>query len=175
MDLITLGGGCFWCTEAIFQKLKGVVSVTPGYSGGHVVINPTYEQVATGKTRYAEVIQIKYDPTIISFEQILSVFFATHNPTTKNRQGSDVGTQYRSIIFFHSNEQKKQAIKYIENLEQSGIYKKVVTSVEPFKSFFKAEDSHINFYKNNPNYGYCKVVIDPKIEKLKKDYSKILK
>ena len=174
MEQITLGGGCFWCTEAVFQQLRGVNKVTPGYSGGHV-INPTYEQVKTGETKHAEVIQIEFDPSLISFEQILSVFFATHDPTTENRQGAAEGSQYRSVIFFNTNEQKQQAIKYIENLEQSGIYKKIITSVEPFSAFYKAEDYHKNFYLNNPNYGYCKVVIDPKIEKLKKDYSNILK
>jgi len=174
MEKIILGGGCFWCTEAVFQMLKGVITVTPGYSGG-LIINPTYEQVTKGETKHAEVIQVEYDPKIITFEQILSVFFATHNPTTANRQGADVGTQYRSIIFFNTNEQKKTAIKYIENLEQSGVYKNIVTSVEPFKEFYKAEKYHLDFYKTNPDYGYCKVVIDPKIEKLKDDYKELLK
>jgi len=174
MQQVTLGGGCFWCIEAIFQQLKGINKVTPGYSGG-IIINPTYEQVTSGETKHAEVIQIEFDSDIISFQDLLSVFFATHDPTTENRQGADVGTQYRSIIFFHTNDQKEQAIKYIENLEQSGLYKKIVTSVEPFTNFYKAESYHKNFYKNNPDYGYCKVVIDPKIEKLKKNYADKLK
>lgn len=173
MEKIILGGGCFWCTEAIFQQLKGVISVSSGYSGGNV-INPTYEQVTTGATKHAEVIQIEFDPNIISFEQILSVFFSTHDPTSENRQGADVGTQYRSIIFYNTEKQKEQAIKYIDNLEQIGVYKNVVTSVEPFTTFYKAEDYHKNFYLNNPNYGYCKVIIDPKIEKLKKDYENLI-
>ncbi|MDA1338382.1 MAG: peptide-methionine (S)-S-oxide reductase MsrA [bacterium] len=174
MEEIILGGGRFWCTEAIFQKLKGVNTVTPGYSGG-IVVNPPYEQVSSGETKHAEVIKVEYDPEIITLEQILSVFFTTHDPTTQNRQGADVGTEYRSIILFKTNKQKETAIRYIENLEKSGVYKKIVTSVEPFKDFFKAEDYHINFYKTNPDYGYCKFVIDPKIKKLRDNYNQLLK
>lgn len=170
METVTLAGGCFWCTEAIFKRLKGVISVEPGYSGGEVE-NPTYEQVSSGNTGYAEAIQIKFDLSIISFEKILEVFFATHDPTTLNRQGNDVGTQYRSVIFYHDEVQKEIAEKMITNLQKSGKYQNpIVTQIEPFKNFFKAENYHKDYFENNKDAPYCQLIIDPKIKKLMEDF-----
>jgi len=171
----TLAGGCFWCTEAIFQRLNGVKQVISGYSGGQLE-NPTYEQVSSGSTNHAEAIQIEFDPTIISFDTILDVFFATHDPTTLNQQGNDHGTQYRSAIFYHSDEQKETAEKKISQLTQDKHFDKpIVTEVTQFVNFFKAEDYHLNFYNRNKNYSYCNLVIDPKIQKLLKSYSSLVK
>ena len=171
----TFGNGCFWCTEAIFLRLKGVKSVMPGYSGGHVE-NPTYEEVCTGETGHAEAIQILYDPEVLSYDALLEVFWKTHDPTTKNRQGNDVGPQYRSIIFYHSSEQKRLAEAYKAKLDKEGIWKKpIVTEIEPFTRFWPAEDYHRNYYENNPSKGYCRVVITPKIEKFEKIFSDRLK
>lgn len=176
METVTLAGGCFWCTEAIFKRLKGVSSVTSGYAGGSSD-NPTYEQVSSGKTGHAEVIQIKFDPKIISFDKILEVFFATHDPTTLNRQGPDAGTEYRSVIFYYSEDQKKIAESSKEKLEKSGKFKDpVVTKIEPFKNFYPAENYHQNFYETYKNSNsYCPIVIEPKIQKLMREFSSDVK
>jgi peptide-methionine (S)-S-oxide reductase len=168
METATFGSGCFWCTEAVFQQLKGVSSVVPGYSGGHVV-NPTYQQVCTGRTGHAEVCQIQFDPEQISFEELLEVFFNTHDPTTLNRQGNDVGAQYRSVIFYHSDEQQKTAEKVKAELDRSGKWKNpIVTEIVPFEEFYKAEDYHQNYFRDNPDQGYCRLVIAPKLDKFEK-------
>ena len=168
METVTLGSGCFWCTEAVFQQLKGVKSVESGYSGGHVE-NPSYQQVTTGRTGHAEVCQIQFDPEKISFEDLLEVFFNTHDPTTLNRQGNDVGTQYRSVIFYHTDEQREIAERVKEKLDASGKWENpIVTEIVPFKKFYKAEGYHQNYYRNNPNQGYCRMVIAPKLEKFEK-------
>jgi len=170
----TFAGGCFWCTEAVFQRLRGVKSVMPGYSGGHVP-NPSYEAVCSGATGHAEAIQITFDPNEISYDQLLDVFFATHDPTTLNRQGHDVGTQYRSAIFYHDEAQKEAAEKAIARVNESDAYANpVVTEVTPFDAFYDAEDYHQNFYNRNQSYPYCTVIIDPKVQKLMKSYSEIL-
>jgi peptide-methionine (S)-S-oxide reductase len=166
----TLANGCFWCSEAIFKRLKGVKSVMPGYSGG-IVEDPTYEQVCTGKTGHAESIQIEFDPTVIPYEKILEVFWHTHDPTTLNRQGNDVGTQYRSAIFYHDQKQKEIAEKSKRGLEKEGVYKNpIVTEITPFKNFYVAEDYHKNYYENNQDVPYCSVVISPKVRKLTQKY-----
>ena len=168
MELVTFGSGCFWCTEAVFQQLKGVETVVSGYSGGHVE-NPSYEQVVTGKTRHAEVCQINFDPDQISFEDMLEIFFDTHDPTTLNRQGNDVGTQYRSVIFYHSEEQREIAERVKAELEKSGSLKNsIVTEIVPFEKFYPAEDYHQNYFRNNPNQTYCRFVIAPKLDKFEK-------
>jgi peptide-methionine (S)-S-oxide reductase len=166
MEKATFGGGCFWCTEAIFKRLKGVSEVVSGYAGG-LMDDPSYSVVSTGSTGHAESVQITFDPSIISYHILLEVFFATHNPTTPNQQGADMGTQYRSIIFYHSGEQQKQAEEEISTLEKEKKYDSpIVTEVVPFKSFYTAEEYHQNYYDANPTYPYCSVVIDPKIKKL---------
>ncbi len=168
LETVTLGGGCFWCTEAVFVRLKGVVRAVPGYSGGNVE-NPTYEQVSTGRTGHAEVTQVTFDPSEITFRKILEVFFSTHDPTTKNRQGADVGTQYRSIILYHTEKQKEEAELYIKELEASGKYKApIVTEVRPFRAFYEAEEYHKSYYERNRDTSYSRLVIEPKVEKLKK-------
>ncbi|MFW9769529.1 MAG: peptide-methionine (S)-S-oxide reductase MsrA [Candidatus Thorarchaeota archaeon] len=170
METTTLGSGCFWCTEAVFQQLKGVESVTSGYSGGHVE-NPSYQQVTTGRTGHAEVCQIQFDPGQISYEELLEVFFNTHDPTTLNRQGNDVGTQYRSVIFYHSEEQREIAERVKKDLDDSGTWKSpIVTEIASFEKFFQAEDYHQNYYRNNPSQGYCRVVIAPKLKKFEKTF-----
>ncbi|MBI4085428.1 MAG: peptide-methionine (S)-S-oxide reductase MsrA [Candidatus Liptonbacteria bacterium] len=166
------GGGCFWCTEAVFSELKGVISVMPGYSGG-TMANPSYEDVCLGKTGHAEVIKITYDPGQITYNNLLTIFFATHDPTAVNRQGNDVGTQYRSVVFYADEEQKREAEKFIENLNVSG--PKVVTEVKPLENFYEAEEYHRNYYKNNSSAPYCQVVISPKLDKLKEKFSRLLK
>lgn len=167
-DTATFGAGCFWCTEAVFERLNGVLKVTSGYSGGNRV-NPTYEEVTAKNTGHAEVTQIVYDPTVISFDELLEVFWQTHDPTTLNRQGADVGPQYRSVIFYHSDEQKQKAESYKTELNKSGAFSNpIVTEISPFKNFYSAEDYHQNFYMNNPNYGYCSYVIKPKLDKFEK-------
>lgn len=174
-QVATLGAGCFWCTEAVFLNVKGVIKVESGYSGGQLK-NPTYRQVCTGQTGHAEVTQITFDPAVISFEDILEVFWNTHDPTTLNRQGADEGTQYRSVVFYHNQEQKKIAEQYKKQLEASKIYKNpIVTEISPFTEFFKAEDYHQNYYALNPNQGYCQFVIRPKVEKFKKQFASKLK
>ena len=175
MEIATLGGGCFWCTEAIYKELKGVVSVTSGYSGGEIV-NPSYREVCTGRTGHAEVIEIEFDPSVISFSELLEVFFATHDPTTLNRQGADVGTQYRSVIFYHNPEQKETAESVIDRLNQENVFgKPVVTEITAWKNFFAAEDYHQDYFENNRSQSYCQFVIVPKMEKFRKIFSERLK
>ncbi len=174
-QIATLASGCFWCTEAVFNELKGVEKVESGYSGG-TVANPSYEQVCTGNTGHAETVRVTFDPKVISYKDVLTIFFTTHDPTTKDRQGADVGTQYRSAIFYNDAEQRSAAEQVIKELNASKLWKHpIVTEVTPLKAFYKAEDHHQNFYANNPGYGYCKVVIDPKIAKLRKQYHDRLK
>ena len=175
LETATLGGGCFWCTEAVYKELKGVVDVKPGYSGGHV-INPSYEEVCTGTTGHAEVAQITFDAEVTSFSDILEVFFMTHDPTTLNRQGNDVGTQYRSAIFYHSEDQKQMAEKIIKLFEQEKIYNRpIVTEVTPFSKFYPAEKYHEDYFEKNPDQPYCQYVIVPKIEKFRKIFKDQLK
>lgn len=175
LDTATLGSGCFWCTEAIFERLKGVHAVVSGYAGG-VKENPTYEEVCSGKTGHAECTQIFYDPSIITFGELLEVFWKTHDPTTLNRQGNDVGTQYRSVIFYHNEEQKKLAEKYKEELDKSGAWgNPIVTEISPLTNFYPAEDYHQDYYDNNSNQGYCSFVIAPKVEKFEKVFKNKLK
>jgi len=175
LETATFGSGCFWCTEAIFQQLKGVEKVTPGYSGGQRA-NPTYEQVSSGATGHAEVTQILFDPTVIKFDDLLEVFWQSHDPTTLNRQGADVGTQYRSVIFYHNQKQKEIAEQYKRKLNQAGAYPNpVVTEITEFKAFYPAEDYHVNYYNNNKRAPYCTFVIQPKLDKFKKVFSDKLK
>ena len=175
LQIATLGSGCFWCTEAFFLRLKGVESVVSGYSGGKVK-NPTYREVCTGLTGHAEVVQVKFKPEIISYEEILEVFWNTHDPTTLNRQGNDEGPQYRSVVFFHNEQQKKIAEQYKEQLAKSGVFKNsIVTEITPFTVFYPAEDYHQNYFALNPNQGYCQYIIRPKVEKFNKQYALKLK
>lgn len=175
METATFGAGCFWCVEAIFQDLKGVESVKSGYSGGKVK-NPTYQEVCTGKTGHAEVVQISYDPRVISYDELLEIFWQTHDPTTLNRQGADVGTQYRSVIFYHNEEQKGKAIYYKQKLNEEGAFDSpVVTEISKFDTFYEAEDYHQNYYDLNSSQPYCRIVIAPKLEKLKKVFGEKLK
>lgn len=175
LDTATFGGGCFWCVEAVYQQLNGVVSVASGYSGGQRA-NPTYEQVCSGATGHAEVIQIVYDTTKISFDELLQVFWTVHDPTTLNRQGADVGTQYRSVVFYHNEYQKEITESYIEKLNTEHAFNNpVVTEVSPFTAFYKAEDYHQNYYNDNQNQPYCSMVIQPKVEKFKKVFGDKLK
>jgi peptide-methionine (S)-S-oxide reductase len=174
-DTATFGTGCFWCTEAIFQQLDGVLKVTSGYSGGHVK-NPSYEQVCEGTTGHAEVIQLIYDPAKITFDELLEVFWETHDPTTLNRQGNDVGTQYRSAVFYHSAEQKAKAEKYKTELDKSGAFNnKIVTEITAASDFYKAENYHQNYYNQNGSQPYCAFVIRPKMEKFQKVFKDKLK
>lgn len=174
-EIITLGGGCFWCTEAVFDQVKGVESVTSGYAGGGIA-NPTYREVTSGLTGHAEVVQIIYNPKIVSLEQLLEVFFRTHNPTTLNRQGADVGTQYRSAIFYSNEQQRETAEKVKQLLNDQQVWNDpIVTEIAALKTFYKAEDYHQDYYKKNPNQGYCQFVIVPKLEKFKKLFSDLEK
>jgi peptide-methionine (S)-S-oxide reductase len=174
-EVATFGGGCFWCTEAQFQYLDGVLKVESGFSGG-TVANPSYEEVCTGTTGHAEVIQVTYDPAKIDYPELLKAFWTSHDPTQLNRQGNDVGTQYRSVIFYHNEEQKKLAEEYKQKLDQSGAYNApVVTEIAPFKKFYVAEDYHQDYYKQNGNQPYCHFVIAPKLEKFKKVFKDKLK
>ncbi len=174
-DTATLAGGCFWCTEAIFKRLKGVISVTSGYAASKVA-NPSYQEVCTGRTGAAEGTQIEYDPSVISYETLLEIFWHMHDPTTLNRQGNDIGTQYRSAIFYHNDAQKETALASKAALEKSGSYKNpVVTEIVPFSNFYPAEDYHKDYYDRNPNQGYCQVIIDPKVQKLLREYKRVLK
>lgn len=169
-ETVTLAGGCFWCTEAIFKRLRGVIRVTPGYSGG-TMEKPSYEAVSTGVTGHAEAIQIEFDPQVISFEKLLEVFFKLHDPTTLNRQGNDTGTQYRSVIFYHDQNQKDLAEKIKNQVDTSGLYpNKIVTEIVPFEKFYPAEEHHLDYYAKNSSAPYCRVVIDPKISKLYKNF-----
>jgi peptide-methionine (S)-S-oxide reductase len=171
----TFGEGCFWCSEAVFQRLKGVKSVVSGYSGG-TVENPSYEDVCTGRTGHAEVIQITYDPAQISFEDLLKVFWQTHDPTTLNQQGHDVGTQYRSAVFYHTDEQRKTAEQYKQQLDASKVFARpIVTEITAFKNFYAAEKYHQNYFNDNPRQSYCQFVIRPKVEKFNKEFKAMLK
>ena len=175
LQTATLAGGCFWCTEAIFKRLKGVKSVLPGYAGG-IIENPTYGQVCTGRTGHAEAIQIEFDSSEIPFEKILDIFWATHNPTTLNQQGNDIGSQYRSAIFYHNENQRKLAEKSKAELEKENKYPdKIVTEITPFTNFYVAEDYHKNYYDRNQNAPYCNIIIDPKIHKLLEKYRQEVK
>jgi peptide-methionine (S)-S-oxide reductase len=174
-EVATLGAGCFWCVEAVFDELRGVETVESGYSGGQVP-NPSYEQVCTGRTGHAEVIQITFDPEVVSFREVLEVFFTVHDPTTLNRQGADVGTQYRSAIFYHSPEQKATAEQVIAEMNQAGIWTDpIVTEVSEFSEFFPAGEYHRDYYRRNPNQGYCQIVIAPKVAKFRQKYLANLK
>ncbi|HBH47578.1 MAG TPA: peptide-methionine (S)-S-oxide reductase [Bacteroidales bacterium] len=175
LQTATLGSGCFWCTEAIFERVEGVSNVQPGFSGGDI-INPSYKEVVTGRTGHAEVVQFDYDPAVISYPEILEIYFKTHDPTQLNRQGNDIGTQYRSVIFYHNTEQKKVAEELKSKLDREGIWNKpIVTAIEAFSNFYKAEDYHNDYYANNPNQGYCQYVITPKVEKFEKVFKSYLK
>lgn len=171
----TFGAGCFWCTEAVFQRLKGVKKVEPGYAGGNVK-NPTYREVCSGRTGHAEVARITFDPSVISYDQLLTVFWHVHNPTTKNRQGADVGSQYRSVIFYQNEDQKEKAKASKEEADQSSLWDdSIVSEIEPLNKFYKAENYHQNYYNENPNAGYCSAVIAPKVKKLNREFSNLLK
>jgi len=175
MEAATLGGGCFWCIEAAFNEIRGVVNVESGYAGGELA-SPTYEQVCTGTTGHAEVVQVTFDPHIISFREILEIFFTAHDPTTLNRQGADVGNQYRSVIFYHNEKQKEVAEQVIAELNAAKVWDNpIVTQVEPFKNFYKAEDYHRKYFSRHPEAAYCRIVIAPKIAKLRKEYREKLK
>lgn len=174
-ELATFGGGCFWCVEAIFERVDGVYDVVSGYSGGNVV-NPDYKMVTSGTTGHAEVVQIRFDPNKISYLELLEIFFRTHDPTTLNRQGADVGTQYRSVILYHNEEQRRQAQQIIQELESGGIWPDpIVTELKAFETFYSAEDYHQEYFENNPNQGYCRLVINPKVEKFEKIFKEKLK
>ncbi len=175
LEEATFGSGCFWCSEAVFQRIKGVESVVPGYSGGHVK-NPTYEQVCTKTTGHAEVVQITYDPSVISYKELLEVFWKSHDPTKKNKQGIDKGPQYRSVIFYHNDEQKELAEHYEKELDKAHVFShKIVTEISLFKEFYAAEDYHQNFYNNNPENEYCQGIIGPKVNKIKRVFKDKLK
>ncbi len=175
LAVATLGGGCFWCIEAVFEQVEGVTEVVNGYAGGHVP-NPTYEAVCSGTTGHAEVCQIHYDPKIISYREILEIFFSVHDPTTLNRQGADVGEQYRSIILYHSPQQKAIAEQFIKELQQSGRFTKpIVTQIQPLKVFYRAEAYHQNYFQKHPEQAYCRLVIQPKVDKLKKQFKEKVK
>ena len=174
-DTATFGAGCFWCVEAVFQQLDGVLKVTSGYSGGHIV-NPTYEQVCSKTSGHVEVAQVVYDPSKVTYEELLEVFWKTHDPTTVDQQGNDHGPQYRSAIFYHDEEQKKLATQYKELLDKSGAWSKpIVTTVEPLKNFYSAENYHQNYYTTNPDQMYCRYVIQPKVDKFQKVFKERLK
>lgn len=175
LSLATFGGGCFWCIEAVFDDLEGVIDVAPGYSGGSKV-RPTYEQVCRGDTGHAEVIQLKFDPRTISYEDILRIFFTVHDPTTPNRQGHDVGTQYRSVIFAHDAAQLEAAKRVKQEIESAHLWpSSIVTEITPFQAFYPAEEYHRDYYRRNPSQGYCQMVIAPKVVKFRKQYANRLK
>ncbi|MGA9840029.1 MAG: peptide-methionine (S)-S-oxide reductase MsrA [Thermoplasmata archaeon] len=170
-EVATLGGGCFWCTEAVFTELKGVERVDSGYSGG-AAPNPTYEQVCTGRTGHAEVVQVTFDPRVLSYHDLLTIFFTVHDPTTLNRQGADVGTQYRSVVFYRDAYQKSTTEQVIAELEAAKLWrKKIVTEVSPFSAFYPAEEYHRDYYRRNPSGGYCQVVIAPKVAKFRSKFA----
>jgi len=174
-EIATFAGGCFWCTEAIYERVKGVESVVSGYSGGDV-INPSYREVCNGTTGHAEAVQITFNPQEISFVELLEIFFKTHDPTTLNRQGADVGTQYRSAVFYHTDKQKEETLDIISKLNKAEIWKNpIVTEVTEFSCFYPAEDYHQEYFNSNPNQGYCRVVIQPKVEKFEKVFKEKLK
>lgn len=175
LELATLGGGCFWCLEAVFQNLRGVERVVSGYAGGSVP-NPSYEQVCTGRTGHAEVVQVGFDPAVLSYRDLLQVFFSIHDPTTLNRQGADVGTQYRSAILFHTPEQEQVAREVIAEIEHEGVYDAgLVTEVGPLTAFYPAEDYHQDYFRRNPGQGYCRAVIAPKVAKFRQHHLARLK
>jgi peptide-methionine (S)-S-oxide reductase len=175
LERATFGGGCFWCVEAIFENIKGVEDVISGYSGG-LVKNPSYMEVCNGTTGHAEVVQIFYKPSVVSYEELLEVFFKTHNPTTLNQQGADKGTQYRSVIFFHNDQQKEVAERFIERLDASGAFSQpIVTELSPLINFYKAEEHHQDYYQKNPNLPYCAIVINPKLLKVNQQFPEKLK
>ncbi len=175
LQVATLGGGCFWCLDPIFKDLKGVEKVVVGYSGGSVK-NPSYRMVCTGTTGHAEALQVTFDPNVISYKELLKIFFSFHDPTTLNRQGADVGTQYRSVIFYHDETQKAVAEETIAEIENAGFWgKSIVTEVTPFETFYPAEDYHQDYFKNNPTQGYCRVVIAPKVTKFRQHYADLRK
>ena len=175
MEFATLGGGCFWCTEAVFLEIEGVKKAVPGYSGGQVK-NPSYQQVVSGTTGHAEVIQVSYDSEKITYREILEIFFTMHDPTSLNRQGADMGTQYRSVIYYHDEDQRKVAEGIIVEMEDTNVFNlPIVTQLEPFVEFFEAEDYHINYYNRNQNQGYCKFVIEPKLRKVEKEFNDRIK
>jgi peptide-methionine (S)-S-oxide reductase len=174
-ETATLGGGCFWCLEAVFVQLRGVERVESGFAGGRVP-NPTYRQVCDGNTGHAEVVQVTFDPAVVSFRDVLDVFFGTHDPTTRNRQGSDVGTQYRSVVFYHTPRQKEEAEQRIAELNAAGIWPApIVTQVLPFTAFYKAEDYHQEYFRNNPEQAYCQAIVAPKVAKFRRQYADKLK
>jgi peptide-methionine (S)-S-oxide reductase len=174
LETATFASGCFWCSEAVFQQLRGVTKVVSGYSGG-LTKNPTYEQVCSGTTGYAEAIQVTFDPAVISYPELLQVFWQTHDPTTLNRQGNDVGTQYRSAVFYHSDQQRKEAEEYKQQLDAAKTFSgPIVTEITQYTSFIPAETYHQDYYQQNPNQGYCQVVIRPKVEKFRKQFAKLL-
>jgi len=174
-ETATFGAGCFWCVEAVFQKLQGVQKVTSGYSGGHVK-NPSYREVCNGTTGHAEAVQIQFDPSVISYDQLLEVFWKTHDPTTLNRQGPDIGTQYRSAIFYHTQEQKQIAEQSKRRMNDSEHFEDpIVTDIEPYENFYVADDYHQDFYENNPNQPYCRFRIDPKMDKMQREFDQLLK
>lgn len=172
---ITLGGGCFWCTEAVFDRVRGVTDVQSGYSNGQT-INPSYEQVCTGRTGHNEVVRVTFDPRVIGLQQILQIFFATHDPTTLNRQGNDVGTQYRSGIYFHTPEQEQVAKDMLQSMERDGIFaNRITTEVVPVANYSNAEEYHDNYYARNPHQGYCAAVVGPKVDKFRKTFVQFLR
>lgn len=174
-EIATFGAGCFWCVEAIYELVEGVEHVESGYSGGHIE-NPTYRQVTSGRSGHVEVARIHFDPDVISYEQLLEVLWHTHDPTTLNRQGNDVGTQYRSVIYYHSEEQKAIAEASLKRTDASGLWKDpIVTTIEPIQNYYVAENYHQDYFENNPNAGYCSYVIAPKVKKFKKQYEHLLK
>lgn len=168
-ETATLAGGCFWCIEAAFKELEGVESVTSGYAGGHVE-NPTYEQVCTGETGHAEAVQIEYDPDAISYLDLLEIFFRIHDPTTKDRQGPDVGTQYRSAVFCHDEAQRETVEGFVDELEASGVYEGIVTEIEPLETFYEAEEYHQDYFEKNPEDAYCRMHAAPKVEKVREEF-----
>ncbi|MBM3281402.1 MAG: peptide-methionine (S)-S-oxide reductase MsrA [Candidatus Harrisonbacteria bacterium] len=173
-EVIVFGGGCFWCTEAVFRMLAGVISVMPGYAGG-TTFNPTYESVSMGGTGHAEVVRVEYNPDVVRFPDLLTVFFGSHDPTTKNRQGNDVGTQYRSVVFYTTQAQKEQVKQFIEEINNSHtLGEPIVTEVEPLTNFYEAEDYHKDYFAKNPDNSYCEIVINPKLEKVKERFGKLL-
>lgn len=173
--MIVFGGGCFWCTEAAFKELQGVVSVTPGYAGGSQS-NPTYEQVCGGNTGHAEVVRVEFDPAIIAFQDLLSVFFTVHDPTTLNRQGNDVGTQYRSAIYYTTDTERQEIERFIRELEHKKVFESpILTEVRPLEAFYEAEEYHKNYYAKNPDQAYCQAIINPKLKKLREKYAGLLR
>ncbi len=174
-EVATIGGGCFWCVEAIYENLEGVESVVSGYSGGSVK-NPGYRDISSGLTGHAEVCQITFDPDVISFEEIIEIFWEVHDPTTLNRQGTDIGPQYRSVIFYHSEDQKRIAMDSMKKMDESRVFSSpIVTEIISFSGFYKAEDYHQDYFLNNPNQSYCSIVISPKVKKFKKEHKDQLK